>query len=122
MLHLDYRDARPIYEQVKDGLKRLVVTGAIKEGERLPSVRTLASGLAINPNTIQKAYEALEHEGYVYSVPGKGSYAAPPSGIDDGRKTTLLKDFDTVTTELFYLNVSSTDLVERINRLGGLLT
>ena len=67
MLNLDYRDARPIYEQVKDGLRRLMVTGVIREGEKLPSVRTMAGTLAINPNTIQRAYEALEAEGYVYS-------------------------------------------------------
>ena len=65
MLHLDYRDARPIYEQVQDGLRRLLVSGAIQEGEKLPSVRAMASQLAINPNTIQRAYEALEQEGYL---------------------------------------------------------
>lgn len=72
MLSLDYRDARPIYEQVRDGLRRLVVTGALVQGEKLPSVRAMASTLAINPNTIQRAYEALEAEGYLYSVPGEG--------------------------------------------------
>lgn len=69
MLNLDYRDARPIYEQVRDNLRRLMVSGAIQEGEKLPSVRSLASNLAINPNTIQRAYESLEAEGYVYSIP-----------------------------------------------------
>ena len=63
MLNLDYRDARPIYEQVRDGLRRLMVTGVIREGETLPSVRALASSLAINPNTIQRAYASLEAEG-----------------------------------------------------------
>ena len=86
MLQLDYRDARPIYEQVKDGLRRLVVTGAIQERERLPSVRQLAASLAINPNTIQKAYEALEAEGYVRSIPGKGSFASPHTGVDEARR------------------------------------
>ena len=86
MLNLDYRDARPIYEQVRDGLRRLMVTGVIREGEKLPSVRALASSLAINPNTIQRAYESLEAEGYVCSVPGKGSFAAPNTGVDQGRR------------------------------------
>ena len=76
MLSLNYRDARPIYEQVKDGLRHLVVTGAIQAGDKLPSVRALASSLAINPNTIQRAYEALEREGYLCTVAGKGSFAA----------------------------------------------
>ena len=83
MLDLDFRDARPIYEQVRDGLRRLMVTGVIREGEKLPSVRALASSLAINPNTIQRAYEALEAEGYLCSVQGKGSFAAPHAGVDE---------------------------------------
>ena len=119
MLSLDYRDARPIYEQVKDGLRRLVVTGAIQEGERLPSVRSLASSLAINPNTIQKAYESLEAEGYLYSVPGKGSFAAPHTGVDQGRKEELLGRFDAVAAELLFLGVGGETLVERVHRLEG---
>ena len=63
MIQLNYRDSRPIYEQVRDGLRRLVVSGAISPGDKLPSVRQLAASLAINPNTIQRAYEALEQEG-----------------------------------------------------------
>ena len=62
MIRLDYRDARPIYEQVKDGLRRLMVTGMLAPGEKLPSVRSLAMDLAINPNTIQRAYAQLEME------------------------------------------------------------
>ena len=76
MLNLDYRDARPIYEQVRDNLRRLMVSGANQEGEKLPSVRSLASNLAINPNTIQRAYAQLEMEGYVYSVAGRGTFVA----------------------------------------------
>ena len=100
MLSIDYRDPRPIYEQVKDGLRRLMVAGVIQEGEKLPSVRTLASSLAINPNTIQRAYEALEAEGYVCSVPGKGSFAAPHSGVDDKRKDELLQLLGATMEEL----------------------
>ena len=119
MLNLDYRDARPIYEQVRDGLRRLMVTGAIQEGEKLPSVRSLASRLAINPNTIQRAYESLEVEGYLYSVPGKGSFAAPHTGVDQGRKEELLGRFDAVAAELLFLGVGGETLVERVHRLEG---
>lgn len=119
MLHLDYRDARPIYEQVKDGLRKLVVTGAIREGEKLPSVRALAGSLAINPNTIQKAYEALEAEGYVYSVPGKGSFAAPHSGVDTRRKEQLLEQVDALAKELAYLGMSAQELCEHIREKEG---
>lgn len=80
MLNLDYRDARPIYEQVKEGLRRLMVSGAIREGEKLPSLRSMASSLAINPNTIQRAYAELEAEGYIYSVTGRGSFVSAGDG------------------------------------------
>ena len=119
MLHLDYRDARPIYEQVQDGLRRLLVSGAIQEGEKLPSVRAMASQLAINPNTIQRAYEALEAEGYVYSVPGKGSFAAPNTGVDEGRKQELMHTFDQTAGELLFLGVSGEALWARIRALEG---
>ena len=119
MLNLDYRDARPIYEQVKDGLRRLMVTGVIREGETLPSVRTLAGTLAINPNTIQRAYEALAEEGYVRSVPGKGSVAAPNTGVDEGRKNDLLHTFDQTAGELLFLGVSGEELWARIRALEG---
>ena len=112
MLNLDYRDARPIYEQVRDNLRRLMVSGAIQEGEKLPSVRSLASNLAINPNTIQRAYESLETEGYVYSIPGKGSFAAPRTGVDEERRDRLLGQFDSLTAELLYLGVTRDRLID----------
>lgn len=119
MLNLDYRDARPIYEQVKDGLRRLMVTGIIQEGEKLPSVRTMASSLAINPNTIQRAYEALEAEGYVYSVPGKGSFAAPHTGVDEKRTNELFQVFDQTAAELLYLGVKAEALLARLRAVEG---
>ena len=119
MLNLDYRDARPIYEQVRDNLRRLMVSGAIQEGEKLPSVRSLASNLAINPNTIQRAYESLETEGYVYSIPGKGSFAAPRTGVDEERRDRLLGPFDSLTAELLYLGVTRDRLIARIREKGG---
>ena len=119
MLNLDYRDARPIYEQVRDNLRRLMVSGAIQEGEKLPSVRSLASNLAINPNTIQRAYESLEAEGYVYSIPGKGSFAAPRTGVDEERRDRLLGQFDSLTAELLYLGVTRDRLIARIQEKGG---
>ena len=76
MIHLDYRDNRPIYEQVRDGLRKLMVTGMLRPGDKLPSVRALAVELAINPNTIQRAYTQLEAEGYILSVSGKGTFVA----------------------------------------------
>ena len=70
MIQLNYRDSKPIYEQIKDGFRKLIITNSLSANEKLPSVRELASGLAINPNTIQKAYRDLESEGYTYTVAG----------------------------------------------------
>ncbi len=117
MISLNYRDARPIYEQVKDGLRKLVVSGALQPGEKLPSVRTMASTLAINPNTIQRAYEALEREGYLYSVAGKGSFVAQRSDVDTARQDSLLAQFDAAVSELLYLGVDEQDLVRRLVEL-----
>ena len=76
MIQLNYRDPRPIYEQIKSELKRLILTQALAPGEKLPSVRELAAQLAINPNTIQRAYRELDAEGYTVSIAGKGSFVA----------------------------------------------
>ncbi|NCB62047.1 MAG: GntR family transcriptional regulator [Clostridia bacterium] len=114
MLSLNYRDARPIYEQVKDGLRHLVVTGAIQAGERLPSIRAMASSLAINPNTIQRAYESLEQEGYLYSVAGKGSFASPQSDVNKERREALLQQLDAALAELLYLGMTPEELAARM--------
>ena len=122
MLNLDYLDARPIYEQVRDALRRLVVSGALAPGDKLPSVRQLAASLAINPNTIQRAYEALEQEGYVYSVPGKGSFAAHRREMDGRRKEELLRQLDAIAEELRFFGVTAEDIARRYGQAGEVRT
>lgn len=117
MFTLNYRDARPIYEQVKDELRHLVVTGAIEIGEKLPSVRAMATSMAINPNTIQRAYEALEQEGYLSPVAGKGSFAAQGRDADGSRRTLLLKTFDETATELLFLGFAPDELCTRLREV-----
>lgn len=113
MISLNYRDARPIYEQVRDGLRHLVVTGAIAEGEKLPSVRSLAASLAINPNTIQRAYAALEEEGYLTTEPGVGAFAAAGGG-ENPRRGELLEQFDRIGRELLFLGMTPQELARRL--------
>ena len=100
MVSLNYRDPRPIYEQIKDQLRRLILSGALEEREKLTSVRDLASKLSINPHTIQRAYRELEAEGYVYSLPGKGSFVAPRNQAAEERRVQLLKDLEEILEEL----------------------
>ena len=114
MISLNYRDARPIYEQIKDGLRHLVVTGAVEPGEKLPSVRALAATLAINPNTIQRAYNDLESEGYLVTQPGKGSFAAGHTQCDPKRQDHLLQSFDEAVSELLWLGLTAEELAGRI--------
>ena len=117
MVTINYRDGRPFYEQVKDDLRRLVVTGAIQPGEKLPSVRELAGQLAINPNTIQRAYRELEAEGYIVSVPGKGSFAAQREQADDPRRGELLTRLRETVRELKWLGMTTEEICEEI---GGM--
>ena len=115
MISLNYRDSRPIYEQIKDGLRKLIVTGALRTGEKLPSVRALATQLSINPNTIQRAYNELEGEGYIYSVPGKGSFAAGNTGADEARRKELLEKLRELAAELKYLGVTGEELAALVS-------
>ena len=118
MLTLNHRDGRPIYEQVRDGLRRLIITGAIPPGDKLPSVRAMAEQLAINPNTIQRAYEALEQDGYAYSVPGKGSFAALPQDVTEKRRGELLSKLDAIVKELVYLGLTPAEIGARCAAFG----
>ena len=115
MLSLNYRDSRPIYEQVRDGLRRLIITGAIPPGDRLPSVRAMAASLAINPNTIQRAYAALEDEGYLVTRPGVGAFAAK-GARERPRQEALLKQFDSTAQELLFLGLTPEELAGRVTR------
>ena len=118
MLTLNYRDSRPIYGQIKDGLRRLIVTGALEPDEKLPSVRSMAMDLAINPNTIQRAYAELEAEGFIYSVPGKGSFAARRLGAGEAhaaRRAALMERLRELISELRYLNVTDGEIIALMN-------
>ena len=111
MFTLNYRDSRPIYEQIRDGIRKMIVTGALGRDEKLPSVRQMATELAINPNTIQRAYAQLEAEGYIYSVPGKGSFAAAVDRPMESRKLELMEKLRELLAELRYLNVSYEEII-----------
>ena len=117
MISLNYRDSRPIYEQIKDGFKKLIATGAIGADEKLPSVRALATQLSINPNTIQRAYAELENEGYTYSVAGKGSFAASHSEADEARRAELTETFRALTAQLRDLGVEEETLAALVKEV-----
>ena len=119
MIQLNYRDTRPFYQQIKDNVRQLVVSGALKKDEKLPSVRDMAASLAINPNTIQRAYRELESEGYIYTLSGKGTFVAEVDHSNQFRQQELLPQFDKIVSELLYLSLPVNDLTNRILSLSG---
>ena len=100
MISINYRSGRPIYEQVRDGFRQLIITGALRPGEKMPSVREVASSLAINPNTIQRAYRELEAAGYIVSVPGKGSFVSGQPDAVIAHREELTGQFRSLLKEL----------------------
>ena len=88
MLHLDYRDIRPLYAQITDEIRQQISGGVLVQGDKLPSVRELAVELSINPNTIQRAYRQLEMDGWICTVSGKGCFVCekPSQAWDEDRE------------------------------------
>lgn len=117
MISVNFRDARPIYEQVRDGFRRLILSGALPPDEKLPSVRELAGTLAINPNTIQRAYRELEQEGYICSVPGRGSFVCRDGGAALAGRREKLSELRALARELRLLGASEEELLEALK--GG---
>ena len=114
MIRINYRDSRPIYEQIKDGFRKLILQGVMSADEKLPSVRELAASLAINPNTIQRAYRELEADGYVYTVAGRGCFVAGIPEVDDVRKRELMDKLKEIMEELEMIGISKEEIVEEI--------
>ena len=118
MVQLDYRDVRPIYTQIIDSLKEQITAGILQTGDKLPSVRELAAQLAINPNTIQRSYRALETEGWIVTVPGKGCFVSANGNCQEQERKRLLNVFDETCAALLSLGLTPQELSARI-RKGG---
>ena len=110
MLQLNYRDPRPIYVQIISEYKRLILSGALARGDRLPSVRELAGQLAINPNTIQRAYRELEADGFIVSMPGKGSFVADAADLGRQKRLEAERALHTAAETLVSLGCSGEEL------------
>lgn len=118
MFNLDYTSRKPVYEQIKDMTKEMIVNGVFKENDRLPSVREVASALAINPNTIQKAYKELEIEGYIYSQRAKGYFVAPiKSNLKKLKSYEKLEEFEKIVRECIFLGVEYDEIMEHIDAI-----
>ena len=118
MVHLDYRDSRPIYTQIADNFRAQIRAGVLKEGEKLPSVRELAASLAINPNTIQRAYQELENEGWIVSVLGKGSFVSTSVRDEMPDLAPLWAQLDAAAKKLLDAGVSHMALLQYLKQGG----
>lgn len=114
MLRINYKDPRPIYEQIKSELRRQIACGELAAGTKLPSVRELAISLTINPNTIQRAYRELETEGWIQSAAGKGSFAAEGRAADNALLPKLWAEFDEAARRILAAGIHPKDLCAHI--------
>lgn len=103
MVKLDYKNDKPLHEQITQGLKELIISGALEADEQLPSVRELSVSLTVNPNTVQRAYRSLEAEGIIYSIRGKGSFVAECPKADTARLEELYRELRETLRELAFL-------------------
>lgn len=119
MIAIDYKDKRPIYEQVTEKIENLIVRGVLEGGSKLPSVRSMAIDLSLNPNTIQKAYMELERAGYIYSVKGKGNYVADSDEIDKRKREMIIEESKKLVLLAKSLGISKDELLEYLNHVFG---
>ena len=117
MISINFRDGRPLYEQVRDGFRQLILSGVLPPAYKMPSVRELAASLAINPNTIQRAYRELEQEGYLSSSPGRGSFVCDSSQAAQARKAEKLRALEELIKELRLLGATREELAAALK--GG---
>ena len=114
MVHLDYRDARPIYTQIVDGFREQIRSGILQIGDKLPSVRELATTLTINPNTIQRAYRELEMEGWIGSMAGKGSFVCGKAAASSSQWDAL----DSAAGQLLAQGVTLEEIIKHLEQGG----
>lgn len=120
MIKVDYRDKTPIYEQITNKIQTLIAVGVLKPDDKLPSVRALSVELSINPNTIQKAYMALEMTGAIYSVKGIGNFVADNSELMRKKKlATLKQEIQIRVDEAKFYGLSDTALERWLKEFKG---
>lgn len=117
MILIDYKDTRPIYEQIVERYKTLILKGVMQPDEQMPSVRNLAMELSINPNTIQKAYAELERQGFLYTVKGRGNFVTGDGCLVEKRKKEYIDQILKLVKEVIELGMSKMEVVFEIEKL-----
>ena len=112
MFQIDLKNRKPIYEQVVDNFKGLIISGELKESAKVPSVRDMAKHLGVNPNTVQKAYRELESQGYFYTVLGQGNFIAAPPDAAQQEVAALYAEISAKVRELIFLGETVEKILE----------
>jgi GntR family transcriptional regulator len=121
MVCLDRHDPRPVYEQVVEGLERLIARGVLAEDDKLPSVRQLALDLSVNPNTIQKAYSELLSRGEIYSIRGRGNFVSGHTDVRGRMMQSIHSRMETLLREAKEIGASREECEQMIDSLLGVL-
>ena len=117
MLYIDVMSRTPVYEQIIGQIEKLIGAGLLKEGEQLPSVRSLSLELSVNPNTIQKAYGELDSKGIIGSVPGKGCFVMPGAkAVIEGLARNRLAELTAIAAEFLSAGVTKEEIIEAVNK------
>ncbi len=111
---IDYKDSRPIYEQIVENFKMQMYKGILQEGDQMPSVRSLAIELSTNPNTVQKAYTELERQGFIYTVKGRGNFVKGDALLKENKKNELVKEIVELFSEAHEIGLSLEELIAEI--------
>lgn len=121
MIILDYNDKRPIYEQIVEKMTNLILRGVYEADEKLPSVRSMAVDLSINPNTIQRAYGELERQGYIYSIKGRGNFVRNMEDLVLKKKEKALEGLESMLTECKSIGIPEEEVRQLIRKVyqGG---
>ncbi len=119
MILLDYRDKRPIYEQIVEKLEQMIASSALEPLTKMPSVRSLAMELSVNPNTVQRAYAQLELDGYLYTVSGRGSFVTAESEWKENRQGKILKEWQDAALKAKAAGITKEQLIEKLQEIYG---
>ncbi|KAA8500445.1 GntR family transcriptional regulator [Mediterraneibacter catenae] len=119
MITIDYQSKLPLYEQIAERFQAMILRDALPPGSQMPSVRSLAMDLSINPNTIQKAFSLLEQRGYIYPVRGRGNYVADTARLAEQEKASLLKEVNNLLIQGKELGISRKEFIAVVDMLYG---
>ena len=117
MFYINFQSRVPIYEQLRKNVIKLATIGLLKENEQLPTVRSLAKQLGVNPNTVQKAYQLLEHEGIIYSIAGKGSFISQEIKTQRRKKEFIEQALKPAILELMDMGVEKQDVLNAVEKI-----